>query len=279
MGKAYENLVLEREVSLAIENLFIAPYPTSWSPTRVDDVFSPPSGFTWLGAVVEDTPQVTISREKFQLNTGVPRIIQYEAVTSVAGRFECSLYSHSPRKVQYALGNVLPHNIITDASSVTAISSTESLSAYCITLAASPVTDWAVGNYVVTTTTNDSTIAISQNEAQISSINGATVYFGTPGFPTAPTDSDTSAKVLGVKSPFGTALIKTYTLIGVANFIDDVQVVHYVDKCAPGAEFTEAVRPDDVGKVPLAFDFYGVSNADYGSGQLITGQRFWFPPA
>jgi hypothetical protein len=273
-NKTYENLIFEREVSIAIENLFVAPYPTTWTATPVADILDPPSGFTWLGAVVEDSPSVTVSRDLFQLQTGVPRVLQYQAVTTVAGRFECQLYSNSPRKVQYALGNVDAHNVLSAPSSPVAISSVTDK--YTVTLTASPAVDWAVGDFIVTALTTN-TLAISQNEAQISSINGANVTVGTPGFPNTPTTSHEAGRIAAVKSPFGTNQIKQYTLLGVAEFIDNVQIVHKFDKVSPSAEYAEQVRPDDVGKITLGFDAFGISNADYGGSYLIVGERFWFP--
>lgn len=275
MPKTYENLVFTREVGLAVENFFVAPYPTTFSPTRVDDVFAPPSGFTWLGATVEDTPGVTVTREKFQLQTGIPKVIQFEAITAVAGRVEAMLYSHSPRKVQYSMGNVDAHNLITDASSATDITSVTDNK--IITLTSSPQEDWNVGDFIVTTTTAVGSLVLTQNEAQIASINGLTIAVGTPGFPTTPTASDTTVKVLGVKQPFGTNQIDTYAVLGVAEFADGVQVIHHFEKMAPAGEWTEQIRPDDVGKIPIAFDAYGLSNAEFGSSQLIVGKRYWFP--
>jgi hypothetical protein len=252
-NKTYENLIMERETSLAIENVFIAPYGTSWTATPIQDILAPPTGFTWLGAVVEDSPNMTVSREKFQLSTGIPKVLQYEAVTSVAGRFECMLYSNSPRKVQYALGNVDARNVFTEGTSFSQVGTTPAATQYQVTLDASPQVAYAVGDYLAIHS-DSSTIVVSQNEAQISSISGLSL-------------------------PFGTNLIRTYTLLGVAEFVDNVQIVHKLTKVAAGAEFSEQFRPDDVGKIPLSFDCYGLSNADYGSSQLIVGERFWFPTA
>jgi hypothetical protein len=277
-NKTYENLIMERETSLAIENVFIAPYGTSWTATPIQDILAPPTGFTWLGAVVEDSPNMTVSREKFQLSTGIPKVLQYEAVTSVAGRFECMLYSNSPRKVQYALGNVDARNVFTEGTSFSQVGTTPAATQYQVTLDASPQVAYAVGDYLAIHS-DSSTIVVSQNEAQISSISGLTLYFGTPGFPTTPADLDYVGKVAYVSLPFGTNLIRTYTLLGVAEFVDNVQIVHKLTKVAAGAEFSEQFRPDDVGKIPLSFDCYGLSNADYGSSQLIVGERFWFPTA
>jgi hypothetical protein len=279
-NKAYENLIFSREVSLGIEHLLIAPYPTTFEPTAaIPDIMSPPAGFRWLGAVVEDSANVTVNRNKFQLITGVPKVIQYEAVMEVAGKLEIQLYSNSARKIQYAMGNVDALNIL--YSPVTSISSVSSVTnKYIITLAAttSTTSPWAVGDYVVTGVVGSS-LTLSQNEAQITSISGNNIYFGTPGLPTTPVANDNAFKIAGAKVAYGGGTIKTYTLLGVADFIDGVQLIHKFDKVAPGGEFSEMVKPTDVGKIPLAFDAYGISNADWGVQQLLVGVRYWFPKA
>lgn len=274
-SKSYENLIFEREVSLAIQNIFVAPYGTSWTAARVTDVLAAPLGFYWLGAVVEDTPNMTVTREKFQLITGVPKVIQYQTVMQVAGRFECALYSNSPRKVQYALGNVEARNVMADTDPVTVTAGPHTR--YTVTLSGSPDVAYNVGDYLAFHS-NASTLAISQNEAQINSIGTAKeIYFGTPGLPNTPAGGDYGKKVSHVKLPLGTGLIRNYIMLGVADFIDGTQIIHKLNKVASAGEWSEQFRPDDVGKVPMAFDCYGVSNADYGSSQLIVGERFWFP--
>jgi len=285
-NRTYENLIFSREVSLGIEHLLIAPYPTTFDPTcAIADIMDPPTGFRWLGAVVEDSANITVSREKFQLITGVPKILQYEAVMQVAGKLEIQLYSNSPRKIQYALGNLDTYNIVYCAvSSVSTVSSVTNKYAITLSATTSTTTPWAVGDYIVTAPassaiTGATSLIYSQNEAQISSISGLTFYFGTPGFPTTPTvgPNCNAIKISGAKNAYGGGIVKTYTLIGVADFIDGVQVLHKFDKVAPGGEFAEAIKPSDVGKIPMAFDAYGMSNADWPQANLLVGQRYWFP--
>lgn len=116
--KTWQNQVASGEADLAIEQFFVMAYSSGspgngWinTPTMVTDVDTPPTGFTSLGAVVEDSVTVTGEREKFQLMTGIPSILQYEAVISMTARLEFSLHAISNSKVQYALGINTPRSV------------------------------------------------------------------------------------------------------------------------------------------------------------------------
>lgn len=196
--KSYNNTITENEVSLAIEQVLIATSGTSWTPGRVD-VGSPPSGFTHLGAVVEDTPSLQVTREKFRLQTGIPKVIQYQAIIGLTGRFEAQLHSNAWDKWAYAFGN-----------------------------------------YTV----------------------------GTSG--------------AMIRQPYGTALMSTYFILGVADFINGVQVVHAMYKVAPTDEMREEIRPATNPHCPLSFEALGIRastvSVSYGtSDELIIGERFYFP--
>jgi len=281
MAKAYENLIFSREVSLGIEHLLIAPYPATFEPTMaIPDVMNPPAGFRWLGAVVEDSANITVSREKFQLVTGVPKILQYEAVMQVAGKLEIQLYSNSPRKIQYALGNLDTFNIICSPGLSHSVTQGASPTRNNLVVVAASL--YAVGDYVVLgppgTSVAGSSPAIFQNEGQVTSVyTGGSLYFGAPGLTFTPSTGDMIFKISGAKNAYGAGIVRTYTLLGVADFIDGVQVIHKFDKVAPGGEFAEAIKPSDVGKIPMAFDAYGLSNSDWFGQNLLVGQRYWFP--
>jgi hypothetical protein len=104
MGRSYVNAITTHEISVAIERFLIAPYPQTFTPARVD-LDNLPTGFIDLGAVVEDSPTVTVSRTKYKLETGLPKLIQYESIVGVSGKIEFQLFSNSFHKVQFALGN------------------------------------------------------------------------------------------------------------------------------------------------------------------------------
>ncbi|GAF82357.1 unnamed protein product, partial [marine sediment metagenome] len=77
----------------------------------ITDVDTPPTGFTALGAVVEDSVSVTGEREKFQLMTGIPSVEQFAAVTSMTARVEFSLHAISNTAIKYALGINTPRDV------------------------------------------------------------------------------------------------------------------------------------------------------------------------
>ncbi len=107
MGKTYTNEIDVDEVSLGITHLLLAAKSTVWTPGRVN-ISTPPTSFTWLGAVVEDSTGLTVTREKFMLKTGIPRITQYEQIMAMDGVFKCALHSKDWEKWAYALGNTAP---------------------------------------------------------------------------------------------------------------------------------------------------------------------------
>jgi len=285
--KTYENIVFDRDISLAIEHLFVGPYPTTFDPTGpITDILIPPAGFTWMGAVVEDSPSVTVSRTKYQLKTGVPKGLQFECVMEIAGKFECALYTRSNRRIQYALGGIAAQNILIPAgamlcgspfpSSVSPMGAAVTSTGLC-----------TIGDYVVTGATSAAAM-LSQNEAQIVGVTvpGAAIMtwqFGTPGFPVSPAVGQNFYKVSGIKAALGTNQLAKYAVLGVADFADGYQVIHRFDKMAPGSDWQEQIRPDDVNKTPISFDAYVTSSGEYtaqGFGtQLVVGHRYFFPKA
>lgn len=103
MGKSYDNTIVEEEVSLAIEGLLLAPEDTAWTPAKID-IGSPPTGFVNLGAVVEDSPTITVTKEKYQLILGLPKALQFEAIIGVAGEASWQVYAKSNDIARRALG-------------------------------------------------------------------------------------------------------------------------------------------------------------------------------
>lgn len=192
MGKSYDNEIIEAETSLAIERVFVADYPTAWDLVEKVDCGSPPAGFVDLGAVVEDTPSVSVVKEKYQLKLGLPKAIQYEQVIGIDGSLTLSVYAKSNDVVEKALG--------TDK------------------------------------------VAIS---------------------------------TLGSRVPFGGTTIKKHALLGVADFVDGTQVVHYFPEVSTKPEFTENLRPDGAGVVSLGFDAYGFISTIHG-GERIVAERMYF---
>jgi hypothetical protein len=263
-----------REVSLAIEKLLIAPKDTAWTAGRiyVDSVL--PTGFTDLGAVVEDSPALTVARTKFDLRTGIPQVLRFQAVMAVDGRFTISLHSNSQRRVQFAMGNIEPVNMLatTPWPVVTTPAPSDRMS---LTLDSS--LSLAVGDYIVAET-NSSTMSVTENEAKISSISSGTIYFNSPGLPNTPAVDDNVTQLTGIRLPAGTSQLKHYRLLGVADFIDGIQIVHDFQDVVPGGEWTEAIQPGQNGMIALNYDAFGYTSTTYGAtSELIVMERFWFP--
>lgn len=110
--RSFNNVIDPAFVSLAIEQILIAPSTQAWTPGRVD-LGSLPTGFLNLGAVVEDQVTLTFTRELFQLETGIPRVLQYSAVTGLRGRLEAQFHSISNTIMAYILSNVDPVDVST----------------------------------------------------------------------------------------------------------------------------------------------------------------------
>jgi hypothetical protein len=279
--KAYENPIIEREVSMAIERILVAPYGTTWSPTVIvglDNTVLPP-GFRDCGAVVEDSVTATWTREKFQLKGGLPRVIQYESVLGVDGRLQAMLHSNSPRKMAYSLGNLDPIN--TWAGSPTTITSV----ANNTQISVSSATGFRAGDTVLLSTPGAANLEVCDIEADISSISGTTLYFSAPGPGLFPTTSLVAAKLTSVKQAVGTSQIKLYTILGVADFIDGVQLIHYIPKAASGGEVQEGGRAGENWRQPVQWDIYGTSRQGFwppssinsAKSELVLAERWWFP--
>lgn len=271
MGKTYTNEIEEREVSIAIEQLLVAPVSTANTPGRID-VAAPPAGFLHLGAVVEDSPQLSITREKYQLQTGIPRVLQYDAVLGLAGQFTMSFYSNSNRHVRYALGGSAP--LYTYATSTTYDSGTGDATSYSLVstghgLAVGDVIQLTNGGTEGSLTAEDPECSVTEVTSNTAVVKGMTTFASTNGG---------LGEVSRVDIPFGTSLIPKYYLIGVADFIDGVQVQHHFKKVSPVGEFQENIQPGQAGVVTANWDLFGTSTTSYGSNsELILGERRYIP--
>lgn len=284
MAKSYANTIDAKEVSIAIEQVLIAPYNTvTWDPSSGKiNVSSPPSGFTHLGAVVEDTPQLTITRENFQLKTGIPKVLQYQAVMTLAGQLQFTLYSASPRKLAYALGNIPAFNVIDQAPV-----SIASVNAASFQIAMGGSLSMAVGDYMITVeATGASTTALqtSVNEAKISAITdnstfGVISFAQSDWFSITPIAAEWTSKILSVVNPFGTAKQRQYHILGVADFIDGFQVVHELQKVQPSGDIVESFKPDNVGLIPVQMEAFGYTTNRYPglTDELVVSERFFIP--
>lgn len=271
IGRTYANPITNRDVSLAIERFLVAPLGTPWTPARVD-IASPPAGFKDLGPVDEESPTVTISRAQFQLRTGIPQALQFQAVTTVDARVTFNIQSRDTRAIIAALASV-PNNaakyIANDATSIAS-----GATRLTITLTGSPAVPIYVEDMVVTAA-NTPGLETTQNWAIVTSINGLELHMRGQGFDNTPGSGDWVMKPQADYIPFGTAALPQFHLLGVADFIDGMQLVHRFEKVQGSAEFIENLRASENNKMPFAFNIFGTESAFWG-GELIVGERYLF---
>lgn len=277
--KSYNNPINtdQLNVSLAIEQILLAPYPGTWNNTRITlDNSAIPSGFRHLGAIVEDSVQIRLTKTNFQLRTGIPASLQYQANTDLAGQLQFALHTYNPWKVQYALGNTAP--IVTVDNSPALISTSIMPTYTSVTLSNS--TPINVGDLVVAMSSIGS-LAVSDNGAQVTSIAAGVIYVSSPGFPTLPQTGWFLSKVYALHQPYGTALIRDFTVLGVADFIDGTQVVHHFPRAQSAGEYTESLKPSENPRPPFALDIFGALSSETweGNSELILGTRWVFPKA
>lgn len=284
--KSFNNVITKRNISLAMEQLLIAPSSVTWTPTRVSmSNTAIPAGFRHLGAVVEDSANLTISRELFQLMGGIPRVLQYSAVIGITGRLEIIFHSISNRQMAYAMGNVDPVNTVSTIYGTAIASGAWGLSTYTQISANTPGFNPAgvlVGDVIVTASSS-SALLTTDNEAEVNSIgtgaNTMVLYFTSPGFVTKPETSWFFAKLTSVAVPAGTAKQKEYHIIGVADTIDGYQIVHDMQKLRVGAgDMQQAFRPTENGRIQGRWELFGYPVTRYlPDTELVVAERFWFP--
>lgn len=281
--RSFGNVIITRNVTLAIEQILIAPSSQTWTPTKLASLAntSLPTGFRHLGAVVEDSVTLTISREKFTLLTGLPKVLQYSAVTGVSGRMEAQFHSYSNRTMTYANASVDAVNFV---ATIFPLWTTTSQFNTALVITTNWGTQYVVGDVLLTSTTTP-TILSTDNEAEVNSVgvlagaNSVNIYFTSPGFPDTPNTSWFVAKLTGVVVPAGTSKQKEYHIVGVSDSIDGYQLIHDMQKARGAAgDMQDAMRPTENGKVQARWELYGYATSRYlPDTELIVMERFWFP--
>lgn len=277
VAKTFTNLINPVEVSLAIEQVLIAPFGTNFDPTtgRVKtDITSLPSGFFHLGAVVEDEVQFQGQRPKFQLRTGVPAVLQYEAVIGIEGNLSGMLHSNNWRKLDRVLGNF---STVSSATLVTSITSVVNQNVIHVGAATSII----VGRqYTISTAARvDAADAI---EGIVGAVSGTEVTFnaqGAAGLINTPTIAMNAYYAPYVRQAWGGSNIRQFELLGVADFINGQQIVHHFRKCVPAEELTEKFMRSENNRIPFQFNAFGTVTTAYDSGndQLIVMERYSYP--
>lgn len=277
-GKTFENVINNVEVSLGITRLLVAPFGVLWEPTQGRiDLDAVPAGFEDLGAVVQDSPTLNVTREKFQLALGIPAVLQKEFVIGLEGTFEISLHTNSWRKAQFAFGNVSPISSTTQLATISSITNQNVIS-FANTV---DVTSLTLGRQFVIAPTASEFDKADAVETRVASITADGLTFFLRPTPLATIAVNNVVGIYDFVQQFiGTACIREHTLLGVSDFTDSSQVIHHFFKATPGDEFTEEIRPSENERFPLSFNAFGISRNDIPglvSSQLVIARRVYYP--
>ena len=277
-GKTFENVINNVEISLGITRLLVANFGIVWEPTQGRiDLDAVPAGFEDLGAVVQDSPTLNVTREKFQLSLGIPAVLQKEFVIGLEGNFEIALHTNSWRKAQFAFGNVSPVSSTTQLSTIASVTAQNIITFTNTT----DIESLALGlQFVIAPTASEFDKADTVETRVVSITADGLTFFLRP----TPLSTIAANDVVGfydfVQQFIGTACIREHTLLGVSDFIDSSQVIHHFFKATPGDEFTEEIRPTENERFPLSFNAFGVSRNDIpglSTSQLVIARRVHFP--
>lgn len=283
VNRSYLNTINPTEVSIAIEHLIIAPYLTAWTPQRIDlgNLAGTAPGFADLGAVVEDSTSLKAVRSKFQLETGIPQVLQFESVMKMTGELTAHLHSNSWRKIQYALGN---YTAVSSATAVTTTKVQNLMGDVTITLASSGgnVASICVGGQYTLSGSLGNADAADAFEFRVTAITSNTslaVLSLSAGVPNSLAIGATISQYSYVQQPIGGRTILYYYILGLADFIDGSQVVHECLKCSSNDDFTETIHPNMNERIPLGFKLLGIPAVIGGCADLIVANRYYFPHA
>lgn len=194
MGNTYNNTqgLDVKNVDLAIEQFLVAPYGTAFELGRID-VDSPPSGWTHLGAVWQETPaslEVDISENT--LTVGIPETDFCSDVIGIAGKVSFALIGNTNTQVVYALGNLTtPQNIrgVAAAAATRVVKASPAPSVTAITLTANAPADWVADDILYIASTRAGLLG-SENYGIIATCVDDAVTVDAPGFPTLPVAGD-----------------------------------------------------------------------------------------
>lgn len=283
--KSYVNEITVDEVSLALEHLLVAPEGTAWTPGKID-ISTPPTGFIHLGAIQEDSPQLSVQKDYYRLATGVPAILQYQAVLGVAGEFQAVMLSNRNSRAFFSMGGIRMYHVANTPSGGWAYVHSVYGRDHVVVNSVAMTAAITPGNLVVTDTST--AITTTLNEAFVTSIAAVTgntlfdVYLRLPdGFPTLPVQSHAFYAVAHDRYAMGSSQLPFFHVLGVADMLNGGQIIHQFRKATPRGQFVEALRAGQDIRVPVLLDLFGyaVSTPYVSSGsELIVAERFWFPP-
>lgn len=272
MAATYVNSILQSEVSIALEHILVAPSGTAIPRTRVN-VSSPPAGYVHLGSVQDDSPNLVINKGKYQLRTGIPAVIAYEAVVALSGELSIVMHANSNLKAHFGLGGPRPLNQPITAHSATA----PTVTATTITrqLVSVNTTAGFTRSMLVATDTAGN-MPTTYNVAYISSVNstdGQLLLEG-DGFHFLPTVGHVLVGLDRTELAFGTKLIPYLSILGVADFLNNGQVVHAFERATPRGQWQERLIGTQHAMVMGSWDLEGYTSTRYtGTEELIIGER------
>lgn len=267
------NQIVQEEVSMALQHMLVAPFGTA-SPTPSQlpiNVSSPPAGYIHLGAVVDDSPVVQLNKQKYQLQTGLPRIVAYEVMISIAGEMGATLIGNSNFKAFMGGGGASPNHVLIAAHS-TALPAVTSTTVARNLVTVSTNTGFTAGAMVVTDTS--AALLTTYNFAFIVAVNSGSIQLSTDGFPFIPVTGQPIAQVLVDQYPLGTKRIPYFHVLGVADFLNNGQVIHDFPRATPRGQWQEALRVGTEERIPTTWDMQGF--VDSLSGENIIGYRYYY---
>lgn len=282
--RGYDNSITVPDVSIALEHILIAPEGTAWTPGRVN-ISSPPAGFIHMGAVQEDSPQLQMQKTFYRLQTGIPQVLQYQAVQALQGNMSVVFFSSRSSRVLLSLGGSYPYHVPSTATSGWSFVSSVVDRSTVIVNSTAMSAAFVPGSLLVTDTTPNVNTTLNEAYVQVTSaLTGNTVYsvtlYGPDGFPALPIQTAPIFSVAYNQYPMGTKNLPFFRVLGVGDFLNGAQVVHLFSKATPAGQYSEALRSGQDNRVQAQFDLFGYSvSTPYGSAsELVLAERFYFPP-
>lgn len=272
-GTTYSNTIQREEVTMGLEHVLIAPEGTPWTPIARIDPSSPPPGFIHMGAVQDDTPRLAVTKNKFQLYTGIPRGLSYEQVLQLAGELTMVFHSISNQKAFAGSGGIRPLNIAAN-SGLTVGSGTNTRTSIQVSGSS------ALLPYMQLVTDSAGSIGSSLNIAYVASINAASgvVVLSGDGFPQVPVTGQPLWVLDHTEFALGTNVTPYFHMLGVADLTNGGQVIHDFQRVTPRGQWEERLAVGTDVRMPAVFDLFTYPTTKYGYGtQLIVGERFVFP--
>ena len=295
----YINNITAGDVSLFMEQMLLAPEGTAWTPGRID-ASSPPAGFIHMGAIVSDSPQLTVQKENYQLATGIPMTLRYQATVRIVGEFQMIMHSNRNSRLITALGGLDAFHFPTGSSTWGTIATTvystgvnsirvptrREIQVNSTAGTGSWIDSLKAGDVLVTDTPGQ--VHTTLNEAFVARVISATtptdakiITLAEPhGFPLPPVAGQPVYVIERDEVPLGTSQIPYYHILGVADGLHGGQIIHQMEKASPRGQFVETLQSAQDARIPAIFDLFGysVSTPFANESHIAVAARHWFAP-